>query len=94
MKLKLVSDRMTPDIKKRAKRLEKLPKDAYGVFKDATPKRSGNAKSKTVLKGNKIDANYSYAQPLDKGRSKQAPEGMTKPTVDYIKRQLDSILRN
>jgi len=94
MKFKLVSDRMTPDIKKRNKQLDKLPKDSYSVFKDNTPKRSGNARNKTVLRGNTINANYSYAQPLDKGKSKQAPEGMTKPTVAFIKRQLDRILRN
>ena len=48
--------------------------------------RPGNARRKTTLKGNTIDANYPYALRLDKENwSSQAPDGMTKPTLEYIR---------
>jgi len=59
---------------------------AYKFFVAHTPIRSGNARSKTALNNNVINANYPYASNLDAGRSKQAPQGMTKPTEDEIKR--------
>lgn len=83
-------------------KLRKLPQEAFQVFKDTTPIRTGNAKRHTTLKGNTIEANYPYAQVLDKGRhmtprgmrgSEQAPEGMTKPTEDYIKQRLAQIFK-
>lgn len=67
---------------------------AYDKFKEVTPIKSGNAKRKTTKKGNQIEANYPYAGVLDKGRhmtnrgmrgSDQAPEGMTKPTLEHVK---------
>jgi hypothetical protein len=84
---------MTPDLKRRANQLTKLPGKAYKVFKDVTPKQSGNAKRNTTLSGNTIKANYSYATPLDQGKSKQAPLGMTKPTINFVKKQSDKILK-
>jgi len=71
-----------------------VSKEAFDKFKDVTPERSGNAKRSTKLKGNTIDANYQYAGVLDKGRhmtnrgmrgSNQAPEGMSKPTIEHIR---------
>lgn len=82
---------------------QNLAKQAFKVFKDTTPVapvNGGNAKRNTILKGSEIQANYPYAGVLDKGRhltpkgmrgSKQAPDGMSKPTdkfiVNYIKKQ-------
>lgn len=83
------------------RKLQQLPREAYNEFYDKTPYRSGNAKSKTKLVGNKIVANYAYAGVLDKGRhltnrgmrgSKQAPQGMTKPTVNFIKKRIKQIV--
>ena len=67
---------------------------AFDKFKDITPERSGNAKRNTKKGNNTIEANYPYAGILDKGRhrtnkgmrgSTQAPEGMSKPTLEEIR---------
>lgn len=67
--------------------VEKFPKLAYNFFKKTTPIQTGNARSRTRLQGNKIVAEYPYARPLDRGRSKQAPQGMTEPTGRYLEQQ-------
>jgi hypothetical protein len=67
---------------------------AYDKFKEVTPVRSGNAKRSTTKTSNTIEANYPYAGILDKGRhmtnkgmrgSDQAPEGMSKPTLEHVR---------
>lgn len=72
---------------------------AFKEFVDQTPKDTGNAKTKTKLVNNIIEANYKYAYVLDKGRhrtskgmrgSNQAPNGMTKP---ISKRMIDLVLK-
>jgi len=73
--------------------LKKLPTQAHRQFVSNTPKRSGNARNKTKLLGNNIKAGYQYATVLDKGYSKQAPRGMIQPTIDFIKRKIESIFR-
>lgn len=71
-----------------------ITKFAYDTFKDVTPVDTGYAKRNTKLKNNTIEADYKYAEVLDKGRgirdgqirgSNQAPEGMTKPTIKAIR---------
>ena len=68
-----------------------LAQEAYDYFRDVTPIRSGNARRRTRLVGDEIRANYAYAQRLDSGWSRQAPDGMTTPTErfirDYINKQ-------
>jgi len=97
---------MSGEISRRLQQLEKaldptkLASEAYDVFREATPIKTGNARSSTSLKGDEIHASYPYAAVLDKGRhmtnsgmrgSVQAPNGMTKPTQkfvsDYIRKQ-------
>ena len=82
--------------------LKKVPQEAYDFFVKQTPKRTGNARSKTKLRGSTIQADYQYAEGLDKGRhmtsrgmrgSDQAPEGMTKPTEKFIQDRVDKIFR-
>ncbi len=74
--------------------LRQLPAQAADVFKQNTPVRSGNARRKTGLRGqDSIVADYPYAQKLDDGYSKQAPQGMTEPTKRYIKQRLNQIFR-
>lgn len=73
---------------------------AYKTFVDKTPigdpnrwktkykpknYKPGNARRKTVLKNNTIDANYPYAKRLEEGYSSQAPKGMTEPTLEEIR---------
>jgi len=62
--------------------------EAYKFFKQNTPIRSGNARSRTRLNKNNIEANYPYAERLNTGWSKQAPRGMTEPTTEYIEKKL------
>lgn len=82
---------MSGDINKRLEEIkssltpQKLARVAYGEFYRTTPVRSGNARSNTDLRNNRIEADYDYAQRLDEGWSKQAPRGMTEPTIRYIK---------
>lgn len=87
------SDGITPSLERKLRELKKIPKESFQVFKSVTPKRSGNAQRKTVLQGNTINANYPYAKRLDKGYSKMAPVGMTKPTIKYIKDRLNKLFR-
>jgi hypothetical protein len=81
---------MSGAIVKRINQLERaldpknLAKEAYDYFKQETPIRSGNARSRTRLQGDEIQADYAYAQRLDAGYSNQAPRGMTKPTEKFI----------
>lgn len=78
-----------------------LSKVAYDKFRDVTPMKTGNAKRNTHLTGKTIDANYPYADVLDKGRhmtsngmrgSKQAPRGMTQPTLDHLRQYIQQRL--
>lgn len=74
---------------------------AITIFKEVTPENTGNARRSTKLSSNTIEANYPYAQVLNEGRrntsrgmrgSKQAPRGMTEPTIqrlrDYVENEL------
>lgn len=83
-----------------------LGREAYEFFKDQTPVDSGNARRSTKYRDNNnrkiIDANYPYAGVLDKGRhmtnrgmrgSNQAPEGMSKPTQEFIEKELRKQIR-
>lgn len=82
---------MKGDLVKRIDQLQQalspdtLAKEAYEYFHDITPIRSGNARNRTRLQQNEIQANYAYAQRLDDGWSRQAPRGMTAPTEKFIR---------
>ena len=75
------------------KAIASLPKDAHAEFVKNTPIRTGNARRNTRLQGNEIVANYNYSQELDDGRSRQAPEGMVKPTEEWIQEEVDRRLK-
>lgn len=73
-------------------KLNHLPTEALNHFVSITPIDSGNARRSTRLVGNKtIEANYAYAQRLDQGYSKQARNGMTKPTEKFIQNRVKQI---
>ena len=93
MSVTLKSNKLTPSLRAIQKKLARLPKEAFVQFVKDTPIRSGNARRKTKLIGNKIVAGYNYAQKLDEGFSKQAPDGMTAPTEDFIKNRIAQILK-
>lgn len=94
MKLDIkITSNIDPTLKQMKRKLDKLPEDAYKVFVKETPIRSGNARRNTKLKNKKtIQANYPYAERLDEGYSKQSPQGMTEPTMDFIVDQFLKIM--
>ena len=69
--------------------LDNLPRSMSEEFTKNTPIRSGNARNSTKLEGSRINADYAYAKRLEKdGWSKQAPEGMSTPTIDWARQEL------
>ena len=71
---------------------DKIIKEAAEYFREVTPFKTGNAKSNTYLGGNVIRAAYPYAVRLDEGSSRQAPKGMTEPTVEFIDKRLKELV--
>lgn len=92
MSVKLVADRITPNLDKKIKALDSLMPKVYNYFKSRTPIRTGQARQRTRLQGHTIHANYPYAQRLDEGYSRQSPDGMTKPTAEFLEQQLKRIM--
>jgi len=81
--------------KKVENELKKLPQKATEFFKYGapTPIKSGHARRNTGLVKNSIVANYPYAGKLDAGSSNQAPDGMSKPTMEYIQQAVARIMK-
>ena len=88
-----VRDNITTNIKKKIAQLDAVPAQAFTFFKSHTPIRTGNARSRTSLKKDTIVAAYPYAQRLDDGYSRQAPDGMTKPTEAFVQKTTDKIMK-
>jgi len=84
-------------MKRKRQQFAKVPRKAYNYFRDITPIDKGNARRKTKFETSAttstINADYAYAVPLNTGHSKQAKEGMTKPTIRYIKKLINRIVR-
>jgi hypothetical protein len=93
MKFKLVNNGITASLRRIQSELDKVPQEAYNFWVKGTPKKTGNARRQTKLKGDEIQARYAYATKLDDGWSKQAPDGMSKPTEKFIKGRVDKIMR-
>ena len=91
--LKVGANNISTNIKKKIAQLNTVPAQAYTFFRAHTPIRTGNARSRTVLKKDTIVAAYPYAQQLDNGRSPQAPDGMTRPTEAFVQRTTDKIMK-
>lgn len=66
--------------------VDKVSDIAYKAFVKNTPIRSGNARRNTKKSGHTINADYPYAQRLEEGYSKQAPQGMTEPTLEEVRK--------
>ena len=88
-----VTNSLSSSLKKIQKKLDQLPQEAYREFVKQTPIKSGNARRKTKLKGDEIQANYPYAKRLDEGYSKQSPQGMVQPTEAFIRKRMKQILK-
>ena len=91
--VQITKNNITPSLQRIQNKLDGLSKLAYNEFVKQTPVRSGNARRKTKLQKDTIVADYPYAKRLDEGYSKQSPQGMSKPTEEYIKTELDKIMR-
>ncbi len=87
-----IQDGITPALKKMQQQLDALPQKAYKEFVKNTPVRSGNARRKTDLRKTQIEARYPYAERLDNGWSKQSPEGMIKPTEEFVINEFNKIM--
>jgi hypothetical protein len=88
-----VKNTLTPSIKRIQKQLSQVPDQAFKFWESRTPIRSGNARRSTSLQGDTIKANYPYATRLDEGWSKQAPQGMSKPTDKFVAALIKRIMR-
>ena len=84
-------DNISREIRSIQRQLRALPVQAHAEFVDLTPIKSGNARRRTRLNRDKIVADYPYAQRLDEGWSRQAPQGMTRPWEAWLTRQLKRI---
>jgi len=87
-----IKSQITPTLKSIKAKLNNLPLEAYKEFVAETPIRSGHARRSTKLSNNTIIASYPYAQRLDEGWSQQSPDGMIKPTEDFIKKRYAQIM--
>lgn len=95
MTIKLVSDQVTPSLNRIQRELSALPNQALRVWIQNTPKLTGRARSQTSLVANKIiDANYDYADRLDQGYSSKRPQGMSKPTEQFLNQAIARIMRS
>ena len=92
-KVNIGTNKINPSLKGKVKLLDAVPTQAYTFFKAHTPIKTGTARSRTVLKKDVIIAAYPYAQRLDDGYSRQAPDGMSKPTEAYVQKTVDKIMK-
>lgn len=67
--------------------------DAGVYFRNATPVRTGNARNLTKTQDTTIHARYGYAKRLNDGYSRQAPQGMTDPTIKEMKKLVRNYIR-
>ena len=93
-KLKLKTSQVARAATRKQRDLNNIASKAHDKFVNETPIRTGNARRRTRLKGETIEANYPYAHRLDEGYSKQARQGMSEPTIKYIRAMLRRILGN
>ena len=88
-----IKDNITRSLARIQREIESVPEAAFAYWRSITPVRSGNARRRTVLKGNTIEARYPYAQRLDAGASRQAPDGMSEPTTQYLDKEYKKRVR-
>jgi hypothetical protein len=87
MKIK-INTRDLQQLAKSVKReLRQVMRESHRYFKEITPIRNGYARRNTILVGNEIRANYNYAGALDEGKSRQAPNGMSEPTIEQMEKE-------
>lgn len=93
MTVRKTVDKITSATQRQQRQLDQLPQRALDFWVKTTPIRTGNARRRTGLRGDTIEARYPYAQRLDEGSSRQAPRGMSEPTQEFIDRAVKRIMR-
>jgi hypothetical protein len=93
VKVTIGKNTLTSQLSKKAKALDQVPGQAFTYFRAITPIKTGNARRNTSLSKTTIRADYNYASRLDAGSSRQAPNGMSKPTRAYVQKLTDSIMK-
>jgi hypothetical protein len=94
VKFKVNSSKLLSRTRRQKKMLKDLPRRALKKFIEETPIDKGYARRQTRLReGNTIHADYAYADKLDNGHSKQSPQGMTKPTEDWLIKEFTRIFK-
>lgn len=95
MAVKQTGNRMSLSLRKINRNLGTIPEKTAEFWVRTTPIRSGNARRSTSFNksNNTIYADYEYAVPLDRGHSKQAPQGMSGPTQRYFERLVRKTVR-
>ena len=74
--------------------LDDLPEFAETTMKAKTPIRKGNARRNTELRGNRVVADYPYAQRLEDNYSPQTKgQGIIAPTEAAIQREVERRLK-
>lgn len=73
------------------RKVNRIKDHAHEEFRKITPIRTGNARSKTNRINRGVEAAYPYANRLNDGYSRQAPKGMTDPTVEKIQQYVRKI---
>jgi len=92
MKIKQTRNEIAPRLISIDRQLKEIPRKGHTYFVSVTPKDTGNAKNRTKLVQDTIRADYPYATRLDRGYSKQAPQGMSKPTISYLQQLVRKII--
>jgi len=91
VRIQQTQSKIRPKLSRVERKLRRVPSRAYNYFVKITPIDTGNARRRTTLSGNTIRADYPYATRLDNGYSKQAPRGMSQPTIEFIRRLVKGI---
>ena len=93
LKIRQTANKISPKVSRISKNLDGVAPKGYKFFKSITPIRTGNARRRTRLQGQTIKGAYDYASRLDEGYSRQAPKGMSAPTIDFLQKLVKGIFR-
>lgn len=94
MRIKKTRNEIAPRLNSIERQLKDVPRRGHTFFVSVTPKDTGNARNRTKLVQDTIRADYPYATRLDRGYSKKAPQGMSKPTISYLEQLVKKIIGN
>ncbi len=92
-----VTNTTQQDLQRFRKSFNAYPDQSLAMFRLLTPKakvNGGNARRRTVLSGDQIEANYPYAQRLEDNWSPQTRgQGILRPFERWARRRIAQIMR-